>query len=851
MKKKVLFCYFGTEVGHYTPIDIGYIISILKKNFSLVDEYDFEIIQLNYNTSQDVRDCSLDKEKIIIENDVDLIDYHNPDAIFIFLENVLWSKVFAFGRAKKIAKEIRDRQLKIFIGIQSYKINSEQKTQILQEIGVDCVIGGNPETTFLYLDTIFKKIFVPGVEYQKNIFPKEGIVKIIESFTKKTCESVESLDDIPSPYLNHVFDNFIQLHQEKTNNSFRAFLTSSRGCGFGCYYCFRSTKFEKVRYFSVKRFYDEIEYLFTFFKVNNFFILDDSFLCSKERLRDFQDEFSGRLEKNPNLKIITITLMARPEELNEGVVKILNKLNVKTIQIGLQTVNPALQHYMRRTVDILYFDKIKKWLSEYGIDLYLDVVVGLPGDSVKYLIETMNYALQLEPVFLQVKQFYLNPDTLFYFNRSSYGIEIDNEETDFNAPYVIRAKNIDSNYFKESDNFIIKKIEENPNINWRYLTKKNKFLSINSLFLKKNIQKNTKINAHYYNILWVLGKNSKIKKGGNLNQLSPQIVTDSMNTYVFFEDFFYAIRQSNGKVSWGLKVQYIGFEKRFTPRFFTSNSKLYFGSQDGNIYCFDSKTGKRVWVSLEGDYGGSFLEVSLKHELLFVALDIGFLKKKNVIVALDIKTGFKKWEYLTDTVIFSSFLYVDKKELIVASNNNGDICVLNADTGKIKWSTHIKSGLKISPIFDSGTSCLLVVSCKGVLYTLNINNGKFCFSLKTDITSFPTPIFYKDFFIFIDSDMFLCSVNLKTKNIVWKFFLNDAIQSDLIVIYNSLFFQANNFIIFEIDLDTGKLRSSLCDIKEKISCICYDFVSKKFFISTYYGSLYCLSRQTCIHFFNS
>lgn len=474
-KRKIAFCYFGPKEISYTPTDIGYIVAIIQRTLS--SRYEFEILQLNYEISKDEAGAHADKQQKFVQRDVDLIEYHQPDAVFICIENVLWSKVFALGRATKVMEELRRRQPSAFIGLQSYKMNAEQMTGVLESNLADCVIGGDAERIFLSLDAILEKEFVPGVRYKNDMTADEHATESTANTEERSHDTATDLDHIPSPYLDHVFDNYIQSYQTRLANSFRAFLFSSRGCGFGCYYCFRSTKFEKVRCFSVQRFYDELEYLFNNFQVQRFFVLDDGFLYSKKRLKEFDAEFQSRLTANPDLRRIDIMVMARPETVDEEVIQILAALNVRSIQFGLQTVNPDLQRYMKRSMDVLYFKKIKEWLKKYNMKLCLDIVVGLPGDSIAWLKETLRYALLLDPFFLQIKQFYLNPNTLFQVNRSTYEIEIEDTPRDFNSPYVIKAKNIDEAYFTETDQFIMKQIEANPQIFWKYLTRKNSFLS--------------------------------------------------------------------------------------------------------------------------------------------------------------------------------------------------------------------------------------------------------------------------------------------------------------------------------------------------------------------------------------
>jgi radical SAM superfamily enzyme YgiQ (UPF0313 family) len=468
LSRKIAFCYFESRNVDYVPMDLGYITAILKDKKHC--NYDINIIPLTYINRKDI-----EKEIEDINKDCEKILGFNPDAVFLFLENILWSKVFSLGRAKKIAKEIRSKNKNIFIGIQSYKIQSDQTAFLFDNDLADSVIIGDPESVLINLDDILNRTDINGVNYKGKSVKKVEKKKIIQNFSNDECE----LDKIPSPYLDNVFDSFLAKKQKELDNKFRAFLISSRGCSFGCYYCFRSVKFEKVTLFSAKRFFDEMEYLVNNFKINRFFVLDDAFLYSKERLSDFADEFTSRKNKNKELEDIKISLMARPESIDEDVVKLLSKLHVEKVQIGLQTVKKDIQHYMNRKVDVEHFEKISSYFRDNKIMLHLDVVLGLPGDSIENFKNTINYAVSLKPISMQVKQFYLNPNTLFCVEKDKYEIKTESIERDFDVPYVISAKNLDESYYIEADNFMMETINNHPEIYWKFLSEKNNFLSKN------------------------------------------------------------------------------------------------------------------------------------------------------------------------------------------------------------------------------------------------------------------------------------------------------------------------------------------------------------------------------------
>ncbi len=710
-KKKILFCYFSPLGIPYTPTDIGYIVAILQQEVPAF--YDFEIIQLHYETTKNEDATWTLKQEKYIERDIELILYHKPDAVFFFTENVLWSKVFTLLRATKIMKILRQKKSSIFLGLQSYKIQNEQTREILDNGYTDAVIKGDPEKIFIHLSELLEKKFIPGTEYKNNVVPRSGLIQMMEDFGGASCDNNDSLDHIPSPYLSHVFDNYIQTQQRQTNNTFRAFLLSARGCGFKCYYCFRSTKFDKVRCFSVKRFYNEVEYLFNNFKVRNFFVLDDAFLYSRERLQEFEDEFNRRLVTNPTLKCIDVFVMARPETVDEKIIQTLANINVTCIQFGLQTVNPDLQHYMGRKIDTLYFKKIKDWLRTYNIKLYLDIVIGLPGDSPAWVKETMRFALLLDPAYIQIKQFYLNPDTLFQVNQSEYEIKIEKEMRDFDTLYVDTAKNIDEKYFTETNEFIMKQIKDNPQILWKYLTKRENYISPNwslrrdTLEQKENRQEREEKSQtiNYYNELWSL-KNISTKK-------PPQAtvpVIDTTKIYLWSDTKnLVAINQLDGSIVWGFKLNAIN--KKTTPSpLLVENNKLYFGACDNNIYCLDTETGKVLWVAFEANWTGSPLILAQNLNLIFSEVELGIIKKRKALVALDTKTGKIAWQKdLKNTI--SSLSYNQEEDTLVIYTSSGTTQSYSPMSGEILSPHENKNYPSNSQTLEIDTDTKNIMSC--------------------------------------------------------------------------------------------------------------------------------------------
>ena len=141
------------------------------------------------------------------------------------------------------------------------------------------------------------------------------------------------------------------------------------------------------------------------------------------------------------------------------------------MQIGLQTVNPNLQKYINRSFTLDNFRRIAELLNENNIKLHLDVIMGLPDDTIEYFKKTIDYALELKPYSIQVKQFYLNPETLFHEQREKYEIKTQDRRGGFFVPYVREARGgIGERYFREASRYAEEKIKEFPAIKWKLVT---------------------------------------------------------------------------------------------------------------------------------------------------------------------------------------------------------------------------------------------------------------------------------------------------------------------------------------------------------------------------------------------
>jgi tRNA A37 methylthiotransferase MiaB len=489
---KVFFFYFHPISESYTPLDIGYVLAKIKaaanEGDACREDFQIEIVPVYFDPQHRSKNKTVKKfsDKSETEKIVRLLKEHRPLASFFFLDNVLWSGFWGIGRAVDVISSIRRQEdlEDFFIGFQSHKITEKSARKIFDLNIIDCWIGEHPEESFLCIEEIIKKKKMSNVYYnilegnfdggsvglQKRAFQPSDFYN-----SNQKSEFIDNSS--PSPYLDDSLKEF--LSQVKNIEKFNCFLYSSFGCVFGCYYCFRSVKFENLRLFSPQRFFDEIEYLVNNFGFLNFTVLDDFFIISALRLEELVLEFEKRKKNNSKLAKIKLNVMSRIETLDSPeVVRCLKKINVVKIQIGLQTVNPKLDLYMRREKrTALKLKLIKEWLDKEGILCSIDIIAGLPNDDLGYFKKTVDFAVKLKPSFIQIKQLYVNPNTFFYFKKKEYGIITEScLDEKFSAEFALQGNFLEKDYYPRALNYSKRIAEKNSEIGFKVVFQNEAFL---------------------------------------------------------------------------------------------------------------------------------------------------------------------------------------------------------------------------------------------------------------------------------------------------------------------------------------------------------------------------------------
>lgn len=229
--------------------------------------------------------------------------------------------------------------------------------------------------------------------------------------------SVLDLKTLDSPILSKVCDPFLieggSILWEMT-----------RGCPFHCGFCFESKGLRGVRDYPYKRIEKEIEYISNK-GIKDIFVLDPTFNINKERTIRILNLIK---EKAPNIHF-SFELRAEllDEDLANGFASIYTSL-----QIGLQSIHQdVLKSVGRDFVKKVFKEKITL-LEERGIVYGLDLIIGLPHDTLSKFKESLDFTIGCKPSNVDIFPLSLLPGTKIAEEADFYGIKYDKA-----SPYVV------------------------------------------------------------------------------------------------------------------------------------------------------------------------------------------------------------------------------------------------------------------------------------------------------------------------------------------------------------------------------------------------------------------------------
>ena len=275
------------------------------------------------------------------------------------------------------------------VGISNYVWSRKATPKIAKLIkknapGTSVIIGG-PEVKYTNLSLYDDEIFILGEG-------EEALVKTIHYIEQKKSDENFFRDNpnifdkehperdmVPEKlvYKSPLFTKFKDVNREFL------YYETSRGCAYNCGYCgFRNR--ENVALFDLDFIEEEIQRIGRM-DFKEIFVVDANLGGTPERAKKVLKMFN---EYAPQSRL---TIYLRPEFIDEEMVELLSKTNIKEIRIGIQTVNKNIPKWIRSNSINSVINELPK-LSKRKIHWKAEFIIGLPGDDMEGLKKSLDFA---------------------------------------------------------------------------------------------------------------------------------------------------------------------------------------------------------------------------------------------------------------------------------------------------------------------------------------------------------------------------------------------------------------------------------------------------------------------------
>jgi radical SAM superfamily enzyme YgiQ (UPF0313 family)/ubiquinone/menaquinone biosynthesis C-methylase UbiE len=325
----------------------------------------------------------------INQNDVFFLDenFSNIEYLDLILDNTISNIGISFvgigfpssaiKRVVSIARYIKKNFPDILVFAGGYHPTSEPLFTLKLIPEIDFLVLGQAESTFAHLGKNWQDM--PGIAYiEDGQFSYNNI-----------SNEINSLDDIPyidrSIFSAKYFEpNYvIPGVYGKT-----ATIMTSRGCPYSCFFCSNKLIQPLVKYHSIEYTLGEIDsILSTVGKIDYLFFLDVMFLSNWKRIYELCIE----LKKSKILKNVKWAATVSANVITEDKVKIMKESGCFLFCFGLESNSDYVLKLINKKSSASDNYIALKLCKKYGILANSAFLFGIPGESEKDLIDTLNF----------------------------------------------------------------------------------------------------------------------------------------------------------------------------------------------------------------------------------------------------------------------------------------------------------------------------------------------------------------------------------------------------------------------------------------------------------------------------
>ena len=297
------------------------------------------------------------------------------------------SYVWNFQISLKIAENLKKKDPAVRIVFGGPHVPDNGTEEFLKKYPfIDIACHGEGEAVFTTLLENIKSDWsqIPSISY----LDKSG--HIVQN---KKIPRMRELSDIPSPYLEGIFD---PLMKENPTENWIAMWETNRGCPFSCSYCdWGSATAAKVSKWEMDRLFKEVEW-FADHKIEYIFCADANFGIFPRDV-EIAQYCANMKQKRGYPKAISIQATKNAQERSYTVQKILADAGLnKAVVISMQSMDQnTLKSIRRDNISLDSFKEIQRRFTAEGVETMSDLILALPGETYDSFVNGLSTLIDL------------------------------------------------------------------------------------------------------------------------------------------------------------------------------------------------------------------------------------------------------------------------------------------------------------------------------------------------------------------------------------------------------------------------------------------------------------------------
>jgi hopanoid biosynthesis associated radical SAM protein HpnJ len=319
---------------------------------------------------------------------------------------ILHTSTPSFGQDIRTARLIKERNPNILIGFVGAKVAVQPEESLAASADIDFVAREEYDFTILEIAEGKPLAEVDGITWRA----RDG--SFVRNKNRATIEDMDVLPMVSPVYkrdltIEKYFGGYLR-------HPYVSFYTG-RGCKSRCTFCLwpQTIAGHNYRFRSIPKVIEEVEYILREMpEVKEIFFDDDTLTDVHDRVEDLARALGELGFGKPGFKV-SWSCNAKAN-VPRKTLEVLKANGLRLLLVGYESGNQKILHNIKKGVLVNVARQFTKDCHELGIVIHGTFILGLPGETLETIEETIRYAIEINPHTMQVSLAAPYPGTFLY-----------------------------------------------------------------------------------------------------------------------------------------------------------------------------------------------------------------------------------------------------------------------------------------------------------------------------------------------------------------------------------------------------------------------------------------------------